>query len=411
MKYIIFTGTITRVGGAQIYVKNKVNYMKSLGWDVYVFSDLDGPVLINGLSEFKNAIIPELNYYPNYFSNKECKNIISNILSLIDMKNDDNNVVIESNTGVISLWAEIVASKLNAAHFAFLLDENIDVDEGFKDFLYFKYKRNELALINEKIYYELFDDPKYELIHSAEVLGVTCSNVVEDISDPRFDDIPYDQYDYVICSLGRLNKGYIPNMIDGFYDFSKKHPDKSIAFIFIGDQPAGFFPDMKEVINQKFSDLSNVTIYQMGYVYPVPESFFKHIHAGVGCSGGARVMYKMMVPTVSIDASDNLPIGILGYTTTNTLYHDKEERKTLPDLLEQILIEGLSDDGFIPSEVTKAEDAFKGHIEFISRMSSIHDYYDVLSVKIKGKKNKVKKIFISTLGLKKYKSIKEKFKK
>ena len=71
MKYIIFTGTITRVGGAQIYVKNKVNYMKSLGWDVYVFSALDGPVIINGLSEFKNAIIPELNYYPNYFSNKD----------------------------------------------------------------------------------------------------------------------------------------------------------------------------------------------------------------------------------------------------------------------------------------------------------------------------------------------------
>ena len=41
-KYIFFTGTLSNVGGGQIYIRNKKRFLESKGYDVYIFYAIDG---------------------------------------------------------------------------------------------------------------------------------------------------------------------------------------------------------------------------------------------------------------------------------------------------------------------------------------------------------------------------------
>lgn len=211
--------------------------------------------------------------------------------------------------------------------------------------------------------------------------------------------------------MGRLNKKYIPTVIEGFKVFAAQHPEMRIAYVFIGNQPEGFIPDVRFEIKKALDELSNVTVYQMGYVYPIPSSFFDHVDAGVGSAGSSRVMWNKQIPTISMDAKDGLPIGILGYTTKNTLYHDNEERESLPEYLEKILLSNyLQNKEFTPYDIMPYDENFKKHMSFIDKMSCERKYYDILSIKLQGKENKVKKVLISSLGLKNYILLKDKLK-
>ena len=79
--YIIFTGTIVRMGGAQLYVSNKAKRMKELGWKVLVFSGLKGPIMINDLLEYDNGIKDAFSIYPFLLSHKTINKIFDNIIN------------------------------------------------------------------------------------------------------------------------------------------------------------------------------------------------------------------------------------------------------------------------------------------------------------------------------------------
>ncbi len=405
MIYLIFTGTIVRMGGAQMYVSNKVKYMKSLGWKVKVFSGVEGPILLKDLQEYAGTIIPELDYAPIYYSTRTQKKIMAQILSEIDPA-DGEEIIIESSTAHISVWGEAVAKKLSAKHFAFLLDESFRFDRGLVDFFRFKYERNELALINSKSLGMLLGGEFSDKQNTDVVLAASCNNVAADITDPRFTDIPYDSFDYRLCSLGRLNKNYIPNAVEGLKHFAESHPDKKIACFFIGDQPDGYKPDMRAEIDRSLGALANVTVYQMGYVFPIPYSFLDHLDAGVASAGSAWVLCCKDIPTVTMDAKDAQPIGILGYTTHNTLFRKDEEIKTLPALLDEILVkDALKDMKYIQYRILPYEVDFEKHMQFIDKMSDDRSYYDVETIKLQSRTNRIKKKLLSVTGIRSYKRL------
>ena len=253
MKYLIFTGSILNMGGAQMYVKNKTEYMRSAGWEVYVFSGLEGTVMLGGLMKYKDMIIPELDCYPDMISDRKKKQIIKLMMNIIDVSAPtEETIIIESNTLHMSCWAEMLAEKLRAKHYMFLLDEHFNYGEEYYDFIEFKYKRSETAVIKGDYIRALLknrvkvDDP------SRWQLNAFCTNVVEDIKDERFDHIGHDEFDCILCSLGRLNKSYIPNVAEGFEKFAAGNPDKKICCVFIGDQPVGYTPDINKLIERKF---------------------------------------------------------------------------------------------------------------------------------------------------------------
>lgn len=401
--FIMLTGTIARMGGAQMYVNNKASFMKKNGYQVFVFSGLLAPVLINGLKQYENTIIPELEKFPIVLPKREINNVLKRILCVIG-NTKGSNVIIESNEAHMSIWAEMLAEKINARHYAFLLDESFSVDPGYIPFLKYKFDRNELLFISK-------DSPKllFEKYYNTEpvepVLSAFCSNVVEDVADRRFDEIDYGQYDIVTCHIGRLNKIYVPNVITGLKLFSQKHLDKKLAFIFIGDQPKDFIPDMNLVIKDELSVLENVDVYNMGYVYPIPESMFKHLTVNISTAGSARVSAVRDVLTINMDAKDGQPIGVFGYTTNNNLYRENEPIIPLAELLEDVCFGDYRNKHHNNGVEDINETALQKHINYLSTLNAPLSWFNVIDIKPQNRKNKIAKFTTTILGTKLSQSI------
>ena len=73
-KYIFLDTSIVNVGGGQLYVKTKSEYLKSIGYRVYAFSYVKGDVVIKELLEYKPYIITELEIPPSTYSEKTLYN-------------------------------------------------------------------------------------------------------------------------------------------------------------------------------------------------------------------------------------------------------------------------------------------------------------------------------------------------
>ena len=404
MKYVIFTGNIGDMGGAQMYVCNKAKYMKKKGWDVSVFSVASSEIHLDELKKYTGLIIPEMLYLPNCYKKKERESITERLVDLIG-EDLDSECIIESNTANLSLWAELLAERINARHFCFLLDEEFSIDKSLLDFFKYKDRRNELAFIREKSYRLLFGEDSVE---NVSLLKATCNNVTEDISELRFDSIWETQYDWAICSIGRLDKGYIPNVITGLKEFAMNNPDKMMAYIFIGDQSKDHSPNMHDVIDKELNTLLNVCVYDMGYTYPIPNNIFPHIDVGIASSGSCTVFWKNNVTTISIDAKDYEPIGVLGYTTSRTIYRQDEKSLPLSDLLEKILNQDyLKNMKYSECKAKSYDETFEAHMFFIDNMNSCKQYFDVNGIKLKSMHSKMRKLILSVVGFRGYQLLKK----
>ena len=146
--YVIFTGTIAGMGGAQLYVSNKASYLESRGWQMRIFSDRDAPILIPALQAHRDGIFPELHCWPQLLRRRDVERTLETLLGYIG--SDPGEILVESNTPHMSAWAELTAQKRNAKHFLFLLDEQYPMDPGFRPYFQEKFRRKELAVINRR---------------------------------------------------------------------------------------------------------------------------------------------------------------------------------------------------------------------------------------------------------------------
>ena len=92
-KYIILFNTIAGMGGGQMYVRNKLVYMKSKGWDVYVVSWFSGEILIPEFKSYKELVFKEMTLPPMTLKNKEVNYYIEKIIYLTDIKENDEVIV------------------------------------------------------------------------------------------------------------------------------------------------------------------------------------------------------------------------------------------------------------------------------------------------------------------------------
>ena len=88
-KYVFFTYSVVGIGGSYQYIYNKIKYIKSKGYDVYVFSSRHETetrkLIIKSFSEYLDTIYPEIDTNINYFSNSQIKKFIKQIKT--DIKN------------------------------------------------------------------------------------------------------------------------------------------------------------------------------------------------------------------------------------------------------------------------------------------------------------------------------------
>lgn len=344
-RYIFLTPTICNIGGAQLYVANKAKWLTCKGWDVVVMSYLRDDVTINILKPYQKYINEKLFLRLNYLSTEDKNDIIATL---------DNgmydNIIIESHTPNLNVIGEFIASQLNAVNFCYLLTElfpSLSSDE--RAFYSFKLDQNLLYGITKESIPLLLNvtDRAYE----RELFAVGVSqNLLSESNHPLIKEL--DNGKKTIITIGRINKPFVPYMVDEIVLFAKKHPDDSFNVVFIGDTTDVKY---KESLFDKLRKTPNIQLFCTGYLAPIPRSLIRTADVIIASSGSACLGIEDRILTIVIDAKDFEPIGILGITTKNLLFRETEPIIKTSILLEEVLYGNLYSPESIDFELTNSD--------------------------------------------------------
>lgn len=378
--YIFLTFAIYGIGGTQIYVRNKLRFLKERGWDVKVVTtELSGnnPIVIDDLSLFQNWVFPELLKNPNLYTKKERRVILEQICAVIGEVSKES--VIESNFVQVTFWGELLAERLGIRNFVFLIQEDYRIRiKAYLDFFKFKFDRGELYVNTRNALKQLFDGYSEVAKGDNAYLSATNHNVVEEKDTPFINQLP--AVDYIIGMIGRVNKPFVLPVIREIAAFAKHHKEHSFLLMILGGSPNKSDYD---AINQVVDEVQNMSAMITEYIFPIPYELIKKGNVFVSSAGSVRVSSDYGMVTIAIDAIDFQPIGIYGYTTKELIHRPSEQTITpLSTLLEQVLFQKkyTSQPAFV-SDWPKIEQDFIEHLNRLDKVETDLEYYDIRRIK------------------------------
>lgn len=318
--YVFFARTIKRVGGAQLYMKAKAQYLTENGWTVHVVYCQEGESYIAQLQGFHCLYIADL-YKPAflYFPFKRDK-IIRKIISFF--YGIDGEIVIESHSDALSTWAEIIASlKHNIRHISYNLEEIIQVREEMIPFYKFKYSRHELFGILNSIEV-LFEKTGCNLDYgNPELLAYGAADCIDDVDIPatlrKLDG-------YVIGVVGRLDKDYIFEYAKCLKIFCDEHKETNFSVVFVGGAPSGC--NIWDSIRDLLDNCGNIQLFNTGYIFPIPRGLVNKFDVCLAGAGAAYAISDEGVKTLAMDPRDFLVNGIMRVTTDNAVFSDNDKQ-------------------------------------------------------------------------------------
>lgn len=340
-KYIFFTFTIEGVSGSPSYVNNKVKWLKennisSIVFDHYGSLNLKGEVVLDYLLPYRKNRMIELFFPPSYFTRRQRTRIIERLLIAAG---DAEDFVVESNSPRLALWGELLAERLGAKHLILNVGEQLSIhnNEEF-GFLDFKLNRHELFTIKPQTIQNMFKD--YRNISDEEAqnyfFAASMGVKAEEVPMPELDDLP--EAKYKILSFGRY-KPYFDNMIKGVVEFSEKHSMDSVNFLIMGDV---VLPPQTE---KMLESAPNLFVKFIPSKRPVPRAVFDYSDVVIATAGCANLSYITGTKTISMDVNTCLPLGVMGYTTIDSVYSSNKEQPNydVSRLLEDVFIRRLFD--------------------------------------------------------------------
>lgn len=402
MKYYLFLTTLIRnIGGGHIYTRNKIKYLQEQGYvvDFYHANIRVGEIVVQDLLKYENNCDSHLQY-PAYFYSKKTQNKVA--ISLCSIIPDEcTEIIIESQTVNSATWGELIAKRVNAKHFIFLLSEHHHLRNS-SIFNFFKYKldRKELAGIEKKSLSLLFEG--WYSISEVESYFLTahCTNVLEEISYPKLSQIP--QSDYTIGSIGRIDKLFMVEAMKQIARFVNLHQHKTFTLLLIGgssDENAG------DAIQNIFKSADNVKVFITGLIYPIPVELVLIPDVFVSTAGACIVSNSVGQLTISMDNNDFKPIGIYGRTTDNILYRSNEPEVSLNELLDSTLIRRIYQSKIIYSKKDlRINYDYSDHLEFVRRSDASKEYFDISKGKLSFK-DRIEKIGQELLGKTRYSKV------
>ena len=323
--YIFLTTSIRNVGGAQLYIAKKQEWLESIGWKVSVFYYNKGRIVIDALKKHEGNFIDELSQNVYVLSSKQLDTVLTRILPI-----HYDKVIIESHLLSLCFWGEIIAYKANGMNLCYPLCEVFPKLKKYeRDYFASRLDNNLLFGISEISVSMLLGESEQTKNRQLLAIGCCADNVA---------DISYDLTsltgNQTIISIGRQDKPYVPFVINEICDFISRHAKKSYNVILIGDSADKALLD---TYIEKLSAYGNVSVICTGYIFPIPRCLFKKADVAIASSGSVVVANHEGVPTIVIDANDFQAIGVFKQTTCNTLYREFEPLQKVCNLLEDIL--------------------------------------------------------------------------
>lgn len=328
--YVFLAITIARIGGAELYISRKLEFLKKKGYECQVFyiEPSKGDIRIDNLKEFSDNCIPELRIPVGNLNKKRRVEIINNIISKID---SNSETIIECSNPQLGIWGEYLAEKTKGKNIVYILTESLpSPSKKLVEFYRFKDSQGLLFCINNKVFDHIPLESKDRVL-----AAVGCSlNIVFDYP---YDELKkYPKADYTILCIGRLEKPYNPNVFSGISSFARENNSKSINLIVVGDSPQ---LSSKNNLRRIVGNINNLNVIWLGYLWPIPLEVFKQSDVLIASAGAAHVGANIGINTISIDSHDHEAIGVLGKSTFNSAFRDKNEPLvSVSEMLERVLI-------------------------------------------------------------------------
>ena len=304
--YVIVTLNLCAMHGANMFIYNKVQYLKNHGWKVFVFSAEQGEILIPGLREYQNDQISTIRFYPACFSQKQIGRVLDQIEQRVREAGCDE-VMVESTNLISALWGELIAQRLGGKNMAYILQERFGVTSEMKKFLRFKLSRHELAGIAKESVSKMLGDPELPFDDSMHIVAY-CTNSIDICEDTVTPQLNPDA-DLTFGSIGRLEKLFVHPMIQQLQAYFLQHSDQTFNLVMLGGTRA---QKCYQQIRDAMEPCKNVTLVFTGYIFPIPKSFVDRCDLFLSAAGSAIATYHMRRPTIEMNPTTGDIIGALG---------------------------------------------------------------------------------------------------
>lgn len=379
-KIYIFVTHGVGIGGTPMYTAGKAAYLQQHGWQVFVFfaGSREGKSIIPSLNQYIRSgggmwFLSDPPYKMKRYEQEFCLNDMLSRLNLLP--GNEYEIIIESHADTFAYWAELLAAKIGARHFFTCTNEfyrpiprapKIFFGDNL-DFFYFKWKRNEL-IGREATLKKLFNG--YKNVTAPLVDIPKTIREMDAIQDVDFPIEKIAKLDWNICHFGRAEKEYVAFVIEGVGELARRHPDKKINFIMIGNASS-----RQSLLDQTLGTLPNVIVTPLGDLVPVPRILFSKVDVVCAISQSARFTANEGILTIvgNVDNPERTP-GVLGYDT------DQQARGkgifSYVDVLENVLLKKLYDGK--KSSLPKLEPAEKYYDNFwtiVKNASPVKEYY------------------------------------
>lgn len=303
--YIIICDIAGYISGAPIYYRNKAIYLESQGWDVRIVASNTGRVYIEGLERFSIGAFDFLRTDPAILTFKQRSRHVDELVLALD-RNINSPVVVETGTDWTAYWGETLAQRLEARHFVFFLDEDNKRAKNRLEFFDYKRRRGELACITKQTMINLFSGYVDLDLNSAVGFRACCTNSIQDVEDDFSRGIV--QASFNIGSIGRLDKDFVPGLVEDIGSFAQNHPDLDIQVVFFG----GADSVVEERVASNLAKNNNVKVVISGYMWPFAKSAIEKMDVFASAAGSRILSSSFGIPTVAMDVCGNGAIGFVG---------------------------------------------------------------------------------------------------
>lgn len=374
--YIFLTYGIHTIGGCQTYIAGKAKFLESKSWRVTVFfsgRSNNGGCAVKSLEKYTAGWFPEISIPPGNWPSFIRNSVLRDMRNLIGDASEE--ILIESQASAYALWGELLAKELGAKHVFFSCDELFHEKNTFYDeylpFFDFKHQRREF--VGDAI--KFFEGYKSVAPEENYLYTPASEDPVQNISNAQVDAI--QRMDWNICYIGRIVKGYVPNIIMGVHALAAEHSEKKIQMVFVGNVQKRL-----KMIEQTFMDTPNVNLVYLGDCVPIPRSLYRKLDVVIGGSDCAVRSAQEGALTIVADAENFMANGVLGIDTFEAHFSgpNRGKQTDFKTVLERVFVQRayagkqMKD---IPRSMP-AEYYYKEQLRLIERSDQSKKYYDVV---------------------------------
>lgn len=375
-KYILLTANIIPIGGMQLYSYGKSEFLRKNNWDVKIIYDGDqySRCDIDGLNKYRDGAFPIVSFRPMDLPTNIMRHALDRMISYVGNVNENETVLVESQSDTLAYWGELLAEKLRGYHICFNCNElfrgNNKSYDIYHEFFYFKYKRKELLGLHNDTLKKVFDGYYDVECDNTFVFDALEPDPIQNVNEGIADNIK--KCDFNIAFLGRTSKGYFDEVIKGIKEFATKYNDSSINLIVIGDATA-----KKQFLESTFEESDNVHLSLLGNLVPIPRAIYKKIDLMIAGAVCAEISAREGVPTVVADCENYKANGVLGYTVQNSMYFDPNVGQTsFCEAIEDALInKEYQNYPYLFPNAPKSDEVYKSQFHFFDEANRYKEYY------------------------------------